>query len=222
MRAIRRRLTYSNVVSTACLFLLLGGVTWAAVGTGGPPIHSCYSKRTGALRIATRCKRSERTLTWNKFGAQGPSGRNGAKGSNGANGLPGAVGATGPAGPSDVYADGTAFGPLTASFVSFGSTTVPAGSYLLEGKAVFFSTENGSDMRCHLAADASDNPEWDGSDAAAETGSAQGLSLSAVATFATNQTVSIICRVQKGAGTIDDARVIAIKTGSLHGSTPRD
>jgi len=222
MRAIRRRLSYSNVVSTACLFLLLGGVTWAAVGTGGPPIHSCYSKRTGALRIATHCKRSERALSWNKFGAQGLDGRNGVKGSNGAGGAPGAVGATGPAGPSDVYADGTAFAPLTASFVSFGSTTVPAGSYLLEGKAVFFSTENASDMRCHLAADASDKPEWDASDALADAGGAQGLSMSAVATFATSQTVSIICRVQKGLGTIDGVRVIAVATGSLHGSTPVD
>jgi hypothetical protein len=226
MHTIRRHLSYANIVSSACLFLLLGGVAWAAIGTGGPPIHACYSKSTGALRIASHCKRSEKTLVWNKLGAQGLDGRNGVNGkngSNGANGQNGATGATGPAGPSDVYADGKATGALTETFASYGEVTLPAGSYMLTGSTTFFSKKDGSELFCELAGDSTGVPEFMGADATAGNTLAQEVSLSAVQTFAASQTVAIVCRLQPGGeGTLDNPHVIATKTESLHGTTPRD
>jgi hypothetical protein len=229
MGAIRRRLTYSNVVATICLFLLLGGGAWAAATSFAPAIHACYSKRTGALRVASRCRRSERALSWNRVGPRGLTGRNGANGANGRNGANGATGATGgagatgPTGPSDVYADGTAFGPLTATFTSFGQIVVPPGSYLLQGKATFFASAASSAMDCNLAPDVTAKNSWDGGFVSVEKANfANVSSLSAVATFTTPQTVNIICRIEAGTGTIDDARVIATKTASVHGSTPVD
>lgn len=228
MRRIRERLTYANVVATICLFLLLGGGAWAAVGAGGSAIHACYSKRTGALRIASRCKRSERAVSWSRVGPQGPrgqrgaNGRNGAGGPKGANGAAGSTGATGPAGPTDVYADGQATGTLTETSASFGQVTVPPGSYLLQGKVTFAATSPGSEMLCALAPDPSATTTWDGGLTSAESGFANVLTMSAVQTFAAEQNVEIVCRTVKGTGTIDDSRVIATKVATLHGSTPVD
>ena len=58
-------------------------------------IRACANKRTGALRIAARCKRNERRVVWNVRGLQGALG---PKGSQGPQGLQGAAGPRGPAG----------------------------------------------------------------------------------------------------------------------------
>jgi Collagen triple helix repeat (20 copies) len=228
MRKILDRLTYSNVLATICLFLLLGGAAWAVRGSGNT-IHACYSKRNGALRIASHCKRSERAVSWSKVGPQGPrglrgaAGRNGSNGAKGANGSTGQTGLTGAAGPSDVYADGQATGTLTGTLASFGQVTVPPGSYLLQGKVTFFATSANSEMLCALAPDPSATPSWDGGVVSVEkSGFATVLTMSAVQTFTAEQNVEIVCRAQEGSGTIDDSRVIATKVGAMHGSTPVD
>jgi hypothetical protein len=41
-----------------------------ALGSGGT-IHACASKKTGALRLASRCKKGEKGIAW---GIQGPPG----------------------------------------------------------------------------------------------------------------------------------------------------
>lgn len=229
MRKLRERLTYGNVVATICLFLLLGGGAFAAVGVGSASIHACYNKRSGVLRIASRCKRTERAVSWSRVGPQGPrgqrgaAGRNGSNGAKGTNGTAGAAGATGTTGPSDVYADGRATGTLTGTFASFGQVTVPAGSYLLQGKVTFAATEPNSEMSCSLAAEPTATATWDGGLTSVEkSGFANVLTLSAVQTFAAEQNVEIVCRTVAGTGTIDDSRVIATKVGTLHGSTPVD
>lgn len=74
-------------------------------------IPACYSKSDGNLRYATRCARSENSITWNQVGPQGPVGPKGATGAAGATGavgpmgpsgsvgIPGAIGPVGPMGP---------------------------------------------------------------------------------------------------------------------------
>lgn len=37
-------------------------------------ISACASKSSGALRISTKCTKSENPISWNKTGVQGPSG----------------------------------------------------------------------------------------------------------------------------------------------------
>jgi hypothetical protein len=74
-------------------------VRGASSQNGGGVIHSCKHKSTGQLRAVvdpTRCRKSERPLSWN---AVGPAGPQGAAGPQGDPGPPGPEGPAGPAGP---------------------------------------------------------------------------------------------------------------------------
>lgn len=68
-------------------------------------IFGCVNKKTGILRIATKCTSAERVITWNKTGPQGiqgepgPQGIPGPKGDLGPQGLKGEIGIPGPVGP---------------------------------------------------------------------------------------------------------------------------
>jgi hypothetical protein len=52
------------------------------------PIKACADRKTGDMRYISkgRCKRTERTLTWNQVGPQGAPGIQGAKGETGSTG----------------------------------------------------------------------------------------------------------------------------------------
>ena len=82
--SLRSHVSYSNVVSTGCLALLLGGTALALGGTAGPSaaskLYVCAKKRgasKGEMRLVsarTRCRRTERKLSWPRVAAQAPSG----------------------------------------------------------------------------------------------------------------------------------------------------
>jgi hypothetical protein len=207
MRSLRPQLSYSNVISTACLFLLLGGGAWAATSRGSRTIHACSARRGGALRIAKRCSHREKSVTWNKAGKPGAAG------------LPGHDGAPGAIGPSDVFADGTAFAALTGSFQTFGTIDLPPGSYLVEGKAIFLSALNGSEGECIVGPL---GVVQDTGNATADNGKANTMSWSFVQTYTTAQQLVLRCKLDVGSGNIDDAKIIAVQTQTLHGSTPVD
>ncbi len=90
-RALRSGLTYSNVVSTLCLFLLLGGVAYAATQV---PSNSVGTKqlKNGAVTLQKVSKQTQSQLK----GAAGPAGATGAQGPKGD---PGSQGEAGPQGP---------------------------------------------------------------------------------------------------------------------------
>src|SRR5438132_7480046 len=114
MRTIRQYLTYPNLAATLALLLAVGGVAWAA--GSGATIHACYKKRGGALRIASRCKRGEKALSWNQIGPLGAKGTAGKAGARGATGLQGPSGKEGPrgaAGQVRAYATITPGSPAT-------------------------------------------------------------------------------------------------------------
>jgi hypothetical protein len=125
----------ARLLAAALMSAALGPFAWAAPPAGAAPIHACYSKRTGLLRLARRCARAERALVWSlpgrrgKRGAGGPSGRPGTLGAFGENGAQGPTGPTGPAGS-------TRSGPSGALGV-IGATgpTGPAGSSGRSGQA---------------------------------------------------------------------------------------
>lgn len=223
MRTIRQHLTYPKVAATLAVFLAAGGAAWAATGSRST-IHACYKKHGGALRIASHCRRGEAPVSWNKTGRTGRPGVSGLPGKNGATGKAGAAGASGgqgATGPSDVYTAGTAVQALTTSNVSYGQLSLPAGSYLLEAKATFFAI-TAEEMSCFLVGATSLKPEWDAGTVSSASGSANILTLIGAQTFASPQTVELVCRVPSGEGTIDNARVVAVATGALHGSLPVD
>jgi hypothetical protein len=85
------------------LLFVAGGLSLAAALSAGPVIRACANKKSGALRVAARCRRNERRISWNQFGAQGARGPAGQKGTSGARGAAGPIGqsgATGPQGPA--------------------------------------------------------------------------------------------------------------------------
>lgn len=99
----------SNGSTTA---LLMAGLLIGAVSAGGvavaaaataKPTHTCVANKSGALRIAKNCLKSEHALVLGQAGARG------AKGPQtpvGAAGPPGDPGATGPTGTSNVRSGG--------------------------------------------------------------------------------------------------------------------
>jgi hypothetical protein len=84
-----RRLIPPPAMAVALVALLAASTGWAIAATSNHPvIRACANKKTGVLRLAKRCRRRERSISWDKEGFQGPQG------------LTGATGATGPAGPT--------------------------------------------------------------------------------------------------------------------------
>ena len=78
----------------AVVAVLAAGGGWAIATSKTTTINACVNKRTGALRLAKKCKhKRERRVSWSKTG---PQGRQGPKGAPGAQGVPGpATGAAG-------------------------------------------------------------------------------------------------------------------------------
>jgi hypothetical protein len=77
-RGLRSHLSYANVISTLCLFFLLGGVALATIPSEDGTLNACYDKPTGALRLVNSspsdCAADEHGVTWNQTGPPGPPG----------------------------------------------------------------------------------------------------------------------------------------------------
>jgi hypothetical protein len=104
------RPTYANVVSTACLVIVVGGSAFAADSLHGAAssdrIYVCVKKSgktKGQMRevtAKTKCKKSERKAQWAVQGPAGPAGPPGAAGAAGAAG----TGGSDPSGQIAYYA----------------------------------------------------------------------------------------------------------------------
>jgi hypothetical protein len=97
---LRSHLTYSNVVSTICLFLLLGGVAYAASALA-PNSVGTKQLKNGAVTLKKIAKKTQSELKGvgpavpGAPGPAGPKGDPGAKGDQGTPGSPGTPGAAG-------------------------------------------------------------------------------------------------------------------------------
>jgi hypothetical protein len=90
MHRIRGKLTYSNVISTLCLVLLLGGGTAYAASHLRKESVGARQLKKEAVTPAKLSSAAKATLT----GAAGPKGATGAQGPQGAQGVKGDPGAT--------------------------------------------------------------------------------------------------------------------------------
>ena len=115
---MRPKFTYANVVSTLCLFMLLGGVSWAAtqlpknsVGTPQLKKNAVNSSKVkdGSL-LATDFRAGQLPR-----GATGPAGLPGSTGAAGSQGVSGAAGAAGATGPTGAAGTAGATGPTGAT-----------------------------------------------------------------------------------------------------------
>src|SRR4051812_33365242 len=96
------RVTYPYAVATVCLLAVAGALTASAFGafSAASPtkITACAKKKgksKGLLRLASKCKKGERRVSWNVKGPAGPAGSNGVNGAQGAPGNNGAAGTPG-------------------------------------------------------------------------------------------------------------------------------
>lgn len=100
---------FKRVGATALLAIagLLGSLLIAPAAPAAT-INACQAKKGGTIRIVsskTKCKKTEKKITWSTTGPAGKNGTNGSNGSNGTNGTNGAAGATGAAGqPQKAFA----------------------------------------------------------------------------------------------------------------------
>jgi hypothetical protein len=135
LKKLRGAITYANVLATAAIFLALGGGAYAvsALPAKDGVVYACAKKKGGALRVVSkgkRCKKSERKVSWNSRGVQGPKGETGAPGAAGVQGAAGAVGPDGAPGPAgETGPTGPGAGTpvnlvlLSDNFAAFGSPT---------------------------------------------------------------------------------------------------
>jgi hypothetical protein len=106
-----------NAIALLALFVALGGSSYALVGRpfvgAGGDLYACVTKPSGAVRlvrIGTRCRTRELSVTWNQMGRPGDSGPAGPKGDTGPTGD---VGPPGPKGDP-----GTAGAPGSSGLVA--------------------------------------------------------------------------------------------------------
>jgi hypothetical protein len=139
----RRAIALSGAFVTLMLLIALVGATHA----NGATISACLNKKTGAVRVVSskaKCKKSEKSLSWN---GEGPAGKNGVNGNNGANGANGSNGTNGqdltshtplPSGQSEsgFYAAGS--GSSTTGYVAEGiSFSQPLAAPIAANRVVY-------------------------------------------------------------------------------------
>jgi type VI protein secretion system component Hcp len=129
MRRIRSKLSYANVVATICLFITLGGTSYAAVKITGADIKpesvTGANIKDGSL-LAKDFKKGQ--LPGGKPGAPGAPGQAGAQGGQGAagaQGAPGAAGAQGPQGEPGEAAAPPPGGPATTERLTIAASPSP-------------------------------------------------------------------------------------------------
>lgn len=118
LKRVRGKITYANVVSTLCLFLVLGG--GAAFAASRLPKNSVGSKqiRKGAVSPSKLSPMTVKTLT----GAKGPAGPRGATGATGATGP---QGAGGPAGSAKAWVEVSNTGIILRQSGGVGVAKIP-------------------------------------------------------------------------------------------------
>jgi hypothetical protein len=126
--ALRSHLTYSNIVSTICLFLLLGGVAYAASALA-PNSVGTKQLKNGAVTLKKIAKQTQSELKAVGPAGPGAPGPAGAKGDPGTAGTPGTNGNNGNNGNNGTNgAPGATFGAV------FGSGA--DGDFTVSGEAV--------------------------------------------------------------------------------------
>jgi hypothetical protein len=87
-----RRPSPATVMAFIALVFAMGGFAVAAIPGPAGTIKGCYKKNKGTLRVIShtkKCRKSERTLTWNQRGPAGAQGAPGQQGQQGQQGQPG-------------------------------------------------------------------------------------------------------------------------------------
>lgn len=224
MKRLRGRLTYANVVSTLCLFLLLGG--GAAVAASRLPKDSVGAQqlRVGAVTPVKLSKASRAALV----GAAGPAGPQGEKGPQGKEGPQGREGKVGPAGkdgkqgeqgpvgPSDLFATAGSFHSLTPGpgAVVLSVLNLPAGQYLVISSQVAQAEGGAAEIDCELAVVG--GPSMSFYSKLGGTGLAGTVIGQTSVSLAAPGTVVTACTSHEHSVIVPEPRLEAVKVGAIH------
>jgi hypothetical protein len=126
-------LTYANVVSTICLFVVLSGTAYAAVTL---PINSVGRAQLKANAVTSSKVQDGALLRKDFMAGQLPAGPRGQVGPAGATGAIGAQGPAGPQGPP------SGFDLSKISYVTGPTVSVPSGAGLIVGTEALCPTGN--------------------------------------------------------------------------------
>ena len=216
------------------------GVGYAAIPSADGLIHSCYnasSNPSGQLRVidqeaGAKCSKNEKALAFNQQGPKGdpgPQGPQGEKGNTGAQGPEGPAGPQGPQGPkgdagapgaagtSDVYIKRQS-GFVTGDFHVNTHTTldVPAGSYLINGKASIQNDDyDGSQPAdCRLSTGDRTDVELADADPLPSHHPEVSVAVLDAVTFSSPATIAMDCHIYKGS--IRDITVTATRVTKIH------
>jgi Collagen triple helix repeat (20 copies) len=151
MKRFRDRLTYSNVVSTLCLILLIGGGTaYAATQLPRNSVGSAQLKK-GAVTPAKLSGGAKAALTAPQ-GNEGPRGATGPPGPKGDAGDRGEKGDQGPRGPSDAITKANSgFVPWSTTYTTIESVSLDAGSWVVTATGLANNDEPGAEAaECRL------------------------------------------------------------------------
>lgn len=212
MRTLRAKLTYSNVLSTLCLFLLLGGgAAYAAIHLPKNSVGPAQIKK-GAVTAAKLSAGARAALT----GPQGPVGPQGPKGDPGERGEKGDQGARGPSDAITKFAQGvfawsTTLTPIETLNLDAGSWAVTA-----TGTAVNFEpSAQGANCRVLVG----------GTTVAAsgelflaafpQPGAKQALSLTGAATVSAGASAEFQCEGSSANGHVENPDMTAVQVGEL-------
>ena len=141
MKRLLGKLSYSNVISTFCLVLLLGGGTAYAASQLEKESVGTKELAKGAVTPAKLSKASKKTLTGPK-GASGATGATGAQGLQGIPGPKGDKGETGAAGSALAYAVISGTGTVSDAKNISQANVVHAGGSLLCISGLSFTPHN--------------------------------------------------------------------------------
>jgi hypothetical protein len=117
-------------------------------------ISGCVNKKTGVLRIASKCTSVDNMITWNKVGPQGLKGETGAQGQIGPQGIKGDTGAQGESGPQGIKGETGAQG-LQGNQSSLKAVTL---NYVVRLPITFIDEPNGNIANIELAPGANCSP----------------------------------------------------------------
>jgi hypothetical protein len=230
----RPHLTYANVVSSICLFVVLGGGAYAAVTL---PNNSVKSRNiaTGEVKASdigknavTSAKVKNASLMADDFkAAQLPAGPPGPAGTQG---VPGPPGVSGPRGPSDAFSASfapTGFPSAATPPLNLANLDLPAGSYVVFTNAIVTNaTDTVKELHCGLGFPLT-SPGIDTSIDAGDVqldpppGAAKAtLSLAGTTVLDEPDNVSLDCytsgAIGTGSITIADIDIGAVQVGEMH------
>jgi hypothetical protein len=205
---VRRQLTYSNVVATTALFLVLaGGSAFAATQILPKNSVGAGQIKKGAVTPAKLAPAAKTTLT----GPKGATGPQGPKGATGPQGPKGDTGSAGPSGFTHGFERTEAGQSIPLGTSPFGTTAVslplPAGTYFVTSNMEFIG--NGANLAFCRLIDGTGGAESEGPirEQSVPSGDAENLTMSGLFTLRVGQEMHVQCARTNAATTLNVDRI---------------